>query len=91
MKQCRGPCVSGQALIHKADVSLAIVVADLAELKKFGWSDAKLWLRQVLPLAKNALKGDADLDSFLKMGDVSTVPALSRALLDKVGILERNA
>lgn len=126
-----GSRFSGQALLDQADVSLAIVAADLAELKKYGWSDAKtknleslraavkagiaryggakeaipvatakqseavaaakLWLRRAVPMAKNALEGVADLDSFLKMGDISTVPKLGRALVDKVGILKRNA
>ncbi|MCE9582514.1 MAG: hypothetical protein K8T20_08485, partial [Planctomycetes bacterium] len=109
---------------------------DMAELKKYGWSEAKhkeldklrlavrtsitqygggprlaafaqagAWenlglcpervkrvegLRRAVPLAKNALEGVADLDSFLKMGDVTSVPKLGRALTDKVGILKRN-
>ncbi len=110
---------------------LAVAAADMAELKKYGWSEAKhkeldklrlavrasitqyggakeaipqatakqseamaaakLWLRRAVPLAKNALEGVADLDSFLKMGDVSSVPKMGRALTDKVGILKRNA
>ncbi|MCE9581717.1 MAG: hypothetical protein K8T20_04280, partial [Planctomycetes bacterium] len=32
---------SGQALIDQADVLLAIAAADMAELKKYGWSEAK--------------------------------------------------
>ncbi|MCC6740628.1 MAG: hypothetical protein IT452_16415 [Planctomycetia bacterium] len=54
-------------------------------------SAAKLWLRRAVPLARNALEGVADLDSFLKMGDVTSVPKMGRALTDKVGILKRNA
>lgn len=126
-----GSRFSGQALIDQADVALVVVAEDAADLKKYGWTDAKTkniaslrgavmdgiakyggakeaipvatakqssaieaaktWLRRVTPLAKNALEGVADLDSFLKIGDISTVPLLGRALVDKVAILERNA
>lgn len=47
--------------------------------------------RRAVPLARNALEGVADLDSFLKIGDVTSVPKMGRALTDKVGILKRNA
>ena len=91
-----GSRFSGQALVDQADVSLAVAAADMPELKKYGWSEArtknveglrvtlkasiaryggareaipkatagqaeavaaaKLWLRRVNPLAKNALE-----------------------------------